>query len=98
MWNDPAKLERLGKAFGDMPGGMLPFGGAGAGKRGLEGHVPAEEDDDEDDDVESPFLKAAMDGDVEAVEKLIKEGGAGARAAHVDCCGDVEDSFVRVWA
>lgn len=79
MWNDPAKLEKLGKAFGDMPGGMLPFRGAAAGQRGLEQDVPAEndEDDDGDDDVESPFLKAAMDGDVETVEAMIKEGGAG---------------------
>ena len=31
MWNDPEKLERLGKAFGSMPGGMPNFlGGMGA--------------------------------------------------------------------
>jgi hypothetical protein len=45
MWNDPAKQEKLAKVFGDSMAGL---GDAGAGNRGLEGHVPTEEDDDDE--------------------------------------------------
>jgi hypothetical protein len=96
MWNDPEKLALLGKKFGDMPGGMgnmIPgLGGVAAGGAGARGAAAAaagggdegagddENDDEDEEEVESELIKAAMDGDVDTVQAMIKEGGPGARA------------------
>ena len=72
-WNDQETMQKLGKAFGDMPGINEMFAGA-ARMDDKEGG----EDEAEADAPESDFLNAAMEGDVEAIKKAITEGGAGA--------------------
>jgi hypothetical protein len=74
-WDDADAMQKLGRAFQDMPGLGAMFGAppAGGAARGVEGG----EGEEEADTVESPFLAAAMEGDVEAVKKAIAEGGSG---------------------
>eukprot|EP00892_Ulva_mutabilis_P009751 jgi/Ulvmu1/7148/UM034_0054.1 len=70
-WNDAETMQKLGKAFGDMPGITQMFAGAGGVQQQAEGEEEAEADAPE-----SEFLNAAMEGDVEAIKKAIAEGGA----------------------
>lgn len=67
-------MQKLGKAFGDMPGITSMFAGAGA----VEGGEAEGADEADADAPESEFLNAAMEGDVDAIKKAIEEAAAGA--------------------
>lgn len=77
-WNDAETMQKIGKAFGDMPGLADMFGGsagASGGTRGVTGRTA--ETEQEGEEVDSPFLAAAMEGDLAAVKKFIADGAAG---------------------
>lgn len=82
-WNDAETMQKLGKAFGDMPGITGMFAGAGAVEGA--GETAGEEDADADTP-DSEFLNAAMEGDVDAIKKAIADNAAGARPARL-CVG-----------
>lgn len=72
-WNDAETMQKLGKAFGDMPGITGMFAGAGAVEGA--GETAGEEDADADTP-DSEFLNAAMEGDVDAIKKAIADNAA----------------------
>jgi hypothetical protein len=85
MWNDPAKLEKMSKAFQNIPGGVPGFPTGAGGLGATPGTIDEEDEEDDDgEDVDSELIKAAMDGELEAVEALIKEGGSGAPLISTD--------------
>lgn len=96
-WQDPDAMSKLGRAFQDMPGllGGMPGAVAGAAggaaaARGVDASLNAEEGDGEP---EAPtLLSAAMEGEVDKLTALLKEGAAvneadedGRTALHFAC-------------
>lgn len=69
-------MQKIGKAFGDMPGLSEMFAGAQGGPAARVG-AGAAEDGDEGEEVDSAFLAAAMEGDLAAVKKFISDAAAG---------------------
>ena len=69
-------MQKIGKAFGDMPGLSEMFAGAPGGAAARVG-AGAAEDGDEGEEVDSAFLAAAMEGDLAAVKKFISDAAAG---------------------
>lgn len=82
-------MQKIGKAFGDMPGLAEMLGGAGGAGGGAAGAralaVGGAEEAEEGEEVESAFLAAAMEGDLAAVKKFIADGAAGAHHTPYVC-------------
>lgn len=84
-------MQKLGKAFGDMPGINQMFAGAA----GMEDKEDGE-DEVEAEAPESEFLNAAMEGDVDAIKKAIADGGAGAPPVPNRSSQPIESLFSRL--
>lgn len=76
-WNDADTMQKIGKAFGDMPALAEMLGGAG-GAGGAAARSGAADEAEEGEEVDSAFLQAAMEGDLAAVKKFIADGATGA--------------------
>lgn len=100
-WQDSDAMSKLGKAFQDMPGllGAGFSGAAGASAAAGAREAGADEENAEEGEPEAPtLLNAAMEGELETLKKLLKDGAAvdeadeeGRTALHFACgYGEVE--------
>ena len=97
-WNDPEKLQQLGKAMGPGFGGLPPGGlaaveGEGAAEGDEEEGEEGEEGEEDEEDEELSLHSCASAGDYEGLAELLKEEGVdanekdaeGRTALHFSC-------------